>query len=74
MLHLNHPQEVIHQPDPRFTLRVSHWAASWIYHLDFEALPRTGGVIRYTQPSGQSRSCAIERGLDEARRLMERNA
>jgi hypothetical protein len=74
MLHLNHPQEVIHQPDTRFTLSVSHWAASWIYHLDFEALPRTGGVIRYTQPSGQSRSCAIARGLDEARRLMERNA
>lgn len=66
MHNLNHPQEVIHQPDTRFTLSVSRWAASWIYHLEFEALPRSGGVIRYTQPSGQSRSCAIERGLVEA--------
>lgn len=74
MLHLNHPNEVIQQPDPRFTLSISSWATSWLYHLDFEALPRPGGFIRYSQCSGQSRDCAIERGLAEARRQLECSA
>lgn len=73
MSHLNHPQEVIHQHDSRFTLSVSSWAANWVYHLDLEALPLRGGYIRYSQPSGQSRACAIERGLAEARSLLESN-
>lgn len=73
MLHLNHPYEVIQQPDPRFTLSISSLAANWVYHLDFVALPRPGGFIRYAQSSGQSRACAIERGLEEARNLIARN-
>lgn len=74
MFNLNHPNEVIQQPDPRFTLSISSWATSWLYHLDFQALPRTGGFIRYSQCSGQSRACAIERGLAEARRQLECSA
>lgn len=73
MSHLKHPQEVIQQPDPRFTLSISSWAASWVYHLDFEDLPRRGGYIRYAQSSGQSRACAIERGLAEARSQLARS-
>ena len=73
MFHLNHPREVIQQHDARFMLCVSYCAGSWVYHLDFTALPRPGGWVRYSQPSGQSRECAIERGLAEAQHQLSLN-